>query len=145
LLASGMQLPDKGNVFLSLSDHDKPHGVVIASKLIELGLKVYCTKGTYEYLRNEGVGVEYVKKVSEGRPNILDKMKNNNIQFLINTPSGKRSRNDSFFIRRTALTMNIPYCTTLSGAIAATRAIEAKKMGKIMNVVSIQEYYQKRG
>jgi carbamoyl-phosphate synthase large subunit len=145
LLASGMRLPEKGNVFLSLADHDKVQGIFIASKLIELGFRVYCTKGSYEYLKKEGVDVDYVKKISEGRPNILDKMKNGNIHFLINTPSGKRSRNDSFFIRRTALTMNIPYCTTISGAIAATRAIEARVRGKVIDVRSIQEYYQKRG
>ena len=145
LLASGMRLPKKGNIFLSLADHDKVQGVFIASKLIELGFKVYCTKGSYEYLQKEGVGVEYVKKISEGRPNVLDKMKNCNIHFLINTPSGKRSRTDSFYIRRTALTMNIPYCTTISGAIAAVRAIEANIKGKKTEVNSIQEYYQKRG
>ncbi len=145
LLAAGMRLPDKGSVFLSLADRDKHHGVDIASKLIELGFDVFCTKGTYEYLRENGVAVQYVKKVSEGRPNILDKMKNNQIQFLINTPSGKRSRTDSFYIRRTALTMNIPYCTTVSGAIAAIRAIEAKIKGKTIEVKSIQEYYEKEG
>ncbi len=145
LLAAGMRLPEKGSIFLSLADNDKPQGIFIASKLIELGFDVYCTKGSYEYLKKEGVDVKYVKKISEGRPNILDKMKNGNIQFLINTPSGKRSRTDSFYIRRTALTMNIPYCTTISGAIAATRAIEAKIKGKAVEVESIQEYYKKRG
>ena len=144
LLASGMCLPSKGNIFLSLSDRDKPQGVFIASKLLELGFDVFCTKGTYEYLTKEGVGVKYVKKLSEGRPNILDKMKNNNIQFLVNTPSGKRSRTDSFYIRRTALMMNIPYCTTISGAVAAVRAIEAIIKGKKLDVVPIQDYY-KRG
>ncbi len=143
LLGSGMKLPEKGNVFLSLADHDKIQGIFIASKLIELGFRVYCTKGSYEYLKKEGVEVEYVKKISEGRPNVLDKMKNGNIHFLINTPSGKRSRTDSFYIRRTALTMNIPYCTTISGAIAATRAIEARIKGKVIDVNSIQEYYKK--
>ncbi len=145
LLAAGMRLPQEGSVFISLADHDKPQGVVIASKLTELGFRVYCTKGTYQYLKGEGVNVERVNKVSEGRPNILDMMKNGEIQFLINTPSGKRSRTDSFFIRRTALTMNIPYCTTISGAIAATRAIEARVKGRTMEVKSIQEYYSKRG
>ncbi len=144
LLASGMKLPKEGNVFLSLADHDKVHGIFIASKLIELGFRVYCTKGSYEFLRKENVDVEYVKKISEGRPNILDKMKNGNIHFLINTPSGKRSRTDSFYIRRTALTRNIPYCTTISGAIAATRAIEARIKGRVIDVMSIQEYYKKR-
>ncbi len=145
LLSAGMRLPESGNIFLSLSDKDKTYGIFIASKLTELGFKVYCTKGSYEYLKKEGVDVEYVKKISEGRPNILDKMKNGNIQFLINTPSGKRSRTDSFYIRRTALTMNIPYCTTIPGAIAATRAIEAKIEGKTIDVKSMQEYYNERG
>ncbi len=144
LLASGMRLPSKGNIFLSLSDRDKPQGVFIASKLLELGFDVFCTKGTYEYLTKEGVGVKYVKKLSEGRPNILDKMKNNNIQFLVNTPSGRRSRTDSFYIRRTALMMNIPYCTTISGAVAAVRAIEAIIKGEKLDIVPIQDYY-KRG
>ena len=144
LLASGMRLPENGNIFLSLADRDKPQGVFIASKLLELGFDVFCTKGTYEYLTKEGVGIKYVKKLSEGRPNILDKMKNNNIHFLINTPSGRRSRTDSFYIRRTALMMNIPYCTTISGAVAAVRAIEAIIKGKKLDVVPIQDYY-KRG
>ncbi|WP_025270258.1 carbamoyl-phosphate synthase large subunit [Hippea sp. KM1] len=145
LLASGMRLPQSGNVFMSLSDRDKPQGVIIASKLLELGFDIFCTRGTYEYLKKEGVDVKYVKKLSEGRPNILDKMKNNNIHFLINTPSGKRSRTDSFYIRRTALVMNIPYCTTISGAIAAVRAIEAIAKGKKLDVVPIQDYYRRGG
>ncbi len=145
LLAAGMRLNESGSVFLSLADRDKPYGVTIASKLIELGFDVFCTKGTYEYLKKRGVDVQYVKKVSEGRPNILDKLKNNQIQFLINTPSGKRARTDSFYIRRTALTMNIPYCTTVSGAIAAINAIEAKIKGKTVSVKPIQEYYLEKG
>ncbi len=143
LLASGMRLPKGGNVFVSLADRDKPQGILIASKLLELGFDVFCTKGTYEYLTREGVNVKYVKKLSEGRPNILDKIKNNNIHFVINTPSGKRSRTDSFYIRRTALMMNIPYCTTISGAIAAIRAIEAISRGKELDVMPIQDYYRK--
>jgi len=143
LLASGMRLPTEGNVFLSLSDRDKPQGISLASKLLELGFSVFCTKGTYEYLKREGVGVQLVKKVSEGRPNILDKMKNNSINFVINTPSGRRSRTDSFYIRRTALMMNIPYCTTISGAHAAVRAIEAIVKGKELDVAPIQDYYKK--
>ena len=143
LLASGMRLPTEGNVFMSLADRDKPQGVFIASKLIDLGFDVYCTKGTYEFLKKEGIDVKYVKKLSEGRPNILDKMKNNQIHFLINTPSGKRSRTDSFYIRRSALLLNIPYCTTISGAIAATRAIEAIIKGKKLDVIPIQDYYKK--
>ncbi len=143
LLASGMRLPTQGNVFLSLSDRDKPQGVSLASQLLGLGFNVFCTKGTYEYLKREGVGVQLVKKVSEGRPNILDKMKNNNINFVINTPSGRRSRTDSFYIRRTALMMNIPYCTTIAGAHAAVQAIEAIIKGKELEVAPIQDYYKK--
>ena len=143
LLAGGMRLPKEGNVFISLADRDKPQGVYIASKLLELGFDVFCTKGTFEYLAKEGVDVKYVKKISEGRPNILDKMKNNNIHFLINTPSGRRSRTDSFYIRRAALMMNIPYCTTVSGAHAAVKAIEAMIKGEKLDVAPIQDYYKK--
>ncbi|WP_035588717.1 carbamoyl-phosphate synthase large subunit [Hippea jasoniae] len=143
LLASGMRLPQKGNIFMSLADRDKLQGIFIASKLLDMGFEVFCTKGTYEYLKKEGLNVQYVKKLSEGRPNILDKMKNNNIHFLINTPSGRRSRTDSFYIRRSAVLMNIPYCTTISGALAAVRAIEAIKKGKKLDVEPLQAYYKR--
>ncbi len=143
LLAAGLELPTKGNVFLSLTDHDKPHAFNIASHLLDLGFKVYCTKGTYDMLKDSELNVEYVKKISEGRPNILDKIKNGNIHFVINTPSGKVSHKDSFFIRRTTLMMNIPYCTTVSGAMAAIESIYAKKTGNVVNVKPLQEYYTK--
>lgn len=139
--ASGSVLPTKGNVFLSLADKDKLYVSEIAQKLINLGFKVFATQRTYNMIKNLQ-NVFYVKKVSEGRPNILDLIINDEIDFVINTPSGKVSFSDSFHIRRLSLLKNIPYCTTVWGALASIEAITAKINSHTIDVKAIQDYYK---
>jgi len=138
-LGGGTKLPTGGKVFVSVKDQDKPVIVEPVKTLLDLGFKVVATGGTCDYLASQGVVVERVKKVLEGRPNILDAIKNGEISLLFNTTEGKQSLSDSFSIRRTALMMKIPYYTTASGAVAAARAIAATRTDSL-DVRSIQAY-----
>jgi len=141
-LGAGMRLPLKGTAFLSVKDRDKNERIVwVARKLVELGFRIVATKGTARFLSSHGIEVEVVNKVSEGRPNILDEIINGNVDLIINTPSGKRGRDDGYSIRRTAVDYNIPYITTIAGAIAAVKGIEAVKRRE-MTIKSIQEYHR---
>jgi carbamoyl-phosphate synthase large subunit len=110
-----------------------------ARRLVELGFKIVATGGTAAYLRENGISAESIKKVLEGRPNIVDAMKNGEIQLVFNTTEGKQSIEDSFSIRRTALMGKIPYYTTTAGALAAAQAIGALKHG-VLEVRSLQSY-----
>jgi carbamoyl-phosphate synthase large subunit len=103
------------------------------------GFKVIATQGTAEFLQGHGVEAEPVKKVLEGRPNIVDKMKNGEVQLVINTTEGRQSLEDSFSIRRTALMQKIPYYTTTAGALAAAQAIAALRAGAL-EVRPLQSY-----
>lgn len=135
-------LPLVGPVFISVRDKDKKPIVQIAKKLLQMGFKITATKGTAAALSEENISVTPVLKVIEGRPNIVDHIKNNEVQLVINTAEGKAAQEASFSIRRTALTYQIPYFTTVAGAVAAVRAIEALKSGTL-DVRSIQEYHQR--
>ncbi|ADB57725.1 carbamoyl-phosphate synthase large subunit [Archaeoglobus profundus] len=142
-LGAGMRLPLEGTAFISVKDKDKNEKIVwVAKKLKELGFRIIATRGTAEYLKRNGVDVEVVNKISEGRPNILDEIINGNVHLIINTPKGKRGRDEGYLIRRTAVDYNIPYITTLAGAIAAVKGIEAVKKRSIMTIKSIQEYHK---
>jgi carbamoyl-phosphate synthase large subunit len=114
---SGVKLPTSGKVFVSVKDQDKPVIVEPIRTLLNLGFEVVATGGTCDYLEEHGVKVERIKKVLEGRPNILDAIKNGEIALVFNTTEGKQSLSDSFSIRRTTLMMKIPYYTTASGAV----------------------------
>ncbi|MBW8733106.1 MAG: carbamoyl-phosphate synthase large subunit [Asticcacaulis sp.] len=138
-LGSGTKLPTSGRVFVSVKDQDKPVIVESVRQLIAMGFEVVATGGTCDYLAERGVTVERVKKVLEGRPNILDAIKNGEIALVFNTTEGKQSLSDSFSIRRTTLMMKIPYYTTASGAVAATRAIASGLKGQL-DVRALQEY-----
>ncbi|MFT4076690.1 MAG: carbamoyl-phosphate synthase large subunit [Asticcacaulis sp.] len=138
-LGSGVKLPTSGKVFVSVKDMDKPVILDSVRTLIGLGFKIVATGGTADYLKSHGLEVEAVKKVLEGRPNILDAIKNGEIDLVFNTTEGKQSLSDSFSIRRTTLMMKIPYYTTASGAVAATRAI-ANGASDQLDVKPIQEY-----
>ena len=135
-------LPLVGAVFISVRDKDKKPIVQIAKKLLQMGFKITATKGTAAALSEENISVTPVLKVIEGRPNIVDHIKNNEVQLVINTAEGKAAQEASFSIRRTALTHQIPYFTTVAGAVAAVRAIEALKSGTL-DVRSIQECHQR--
>ena len=139
-LAGGVTLPQSGAVFVSVKDADKPFILDPVRQLVLEGFGVVATGGTCDYLLEHGVKVERVAKVYENvRPNIVDRMKNGEIQLVFNTTEILQSLKDSFSIRRTALTMKIPYYTTASGALAAARAISAVKRGEL-EVRPLQSY-----
>jgi carbamoyl-phosphate synthase large subunit len=134
-------LPLAGCAFISVRDRDKPAAVRLAQELVALGFHIVATEGTAAAITAAGITVERVKKVTEGRPHIVDLIMNRDIQLVINTPIGKSSLADSYSIRRTALTLNIPYCTTIPGAFAAVRGIQALREQELQ-VCSLQEYHQ---
>jgi carbamoyl-phosphate synthase large subunit len=143
-LAGGMRLPTEGTVFISVRKEDRKKILGVAKKLAEMGFKITATDGTANFLRKHGVNAEIILKVSQGRPNILDAIINRQIDFIINTPSGKRGKTEGYMIRRAAVDYGIPYITTAAGAIAAVKAIEAIKYYG-MTVKSIQEYHEEAG
>jgi carbamoyl-phosphate synthase large subunit len=125
-LGGGTVLPREGCAFISVKAADKPFIIDPARRLLAAGFRVIATGGTCDFLREQGLEVELVKKVLEGRPNIVDAMKNGEVQLVFNTTEGRQSLEDSFSLRRTALMMKIPYYTTTAGALAAAQAITAE-------------------
>ncbi|HEY3799809.1 MAG TPA: carbamoyl-phosphate synthase large subunit, partial [Caulobacteraceae bacterium] len=138
-LGGGTVLPKEGAVFVSVKDADKSWIVEPVKLLVDRGFKVIATAGTATFLEDEGFDVERVKKVLEGRPHIVDVMKNGGVQLVFNTTEGKQSLEDSFSLRRSALMMKIPYYTTTSGALAAAQAIRAESEGPL-EVRPLQSY-----
>ncbi|RLB07058.1 MAG: carbamoyl phosphate synthase large subunit, partial [Deltaproteobacteria bacterium] len=130
----------KGKIFISVNDKDKRSIIHIAKRLAELNFKLIATKGTAQILKKNGIDIETVSKISEGRPNILDLIKNGEIALMINTPSGKGSKKDQLLLRRSAINYNIPYITTISGAAAAVNGIEFL-IKRELKVKSLQEYH----
>ncbi len=135
-------LPRAGRVFLSVKDQDKPAAVRLAKELTALGFCLLATQGTAAAIAGAGLAVEPINKVYEGPPHVVDRMLQRDIQLVINTVAGKSSRADSYSLRRTALTLNIPYCTTIPGAFAAVRGIQALQE-RDLEVCSLQEYHQR--
>ncbi len=134
-------LPSQGNVFLSINDRDKDRAVAVARDLADLGFTLYSTGGTHARLTAEGIPCERLYKVHEGaRPNVIDKLKNREIHFIINTPSTHEARADETRIRATAIAQKISYVTNLAAAEAAVKAIRSLKETDI-TVKSIQEYH----
>jgi carbamoyl-phosphate synthase large subunit len=138
-LGGGTVLPASGAVFVSVKDADKPWIVEPVRLLLAQGFKVLATGGTATYLADQGLAVESVRKVLEGRPHIVDAMKNGGVQLVFNTTEGKQSLADSYEIRRSALMMKIPYFTTSAGALAAAQAITAMANGPL-DVRPLQSY-----
>jgi carbamoyl-phosphate synthase large subunit len=138
-LGAGTPLPEGGTAFISVKDADKALIVPAARTLDRLGFAIVATGGTCDYLRSKGVTAERVNKVYEGRPNIVDKMKDGLITLVFNTTEGAQAVRDSFDIRATALAMKTPYYTTAAGAAAAARAIENLKEGTL-EVAPLQSY-----
>lgn len=128
-LAAGNPLPLEGSVFLSVRDEDKPEVVDVARMLSKAGLKLLATKGTARYLKERGLEVEVLEKVSEGSPNVVDMMREGKVHLVINTPTSKVSRKDGYEMRRAAVDMDFPYITTIQAAKAAAKAILAVKQG----------------
>ena len=139
-MAAQPPLPLKGNVFISVRDADKKAVPELARALQALGFWVYSTSGTASTLEAAGVPVERLHKINEGRPNVLDLLKNDDVALIINTPSGPVARQDEVRIRTTALYQRVPVMTTLAAAHASLRAIQSLKT-KPLSVKSLQEYH----
>ena len=140
-LGASINLPTRGQVFISIKDSDKKKIIPIAQKLSNLGFKICATSGTARILNDNQIETNYIKKVIEGRPNAVDAMISDEIQLVINTVEGSNAIKDSFSLRQTALMNKIPYYTTLQGAYAATLAIKVIKE-KVLEVKSIQSYFE---
>ena len=141
-MAAGFKMPTEGSIFISVHDHHKDKIVPVAKSLQELGFKILATAGTAKHLINHGIETIIVYKVSEGRPNVVDHIKNGDIQMVINTSVGRKSSRDAYHIRRGALTYNILYTTTLAGAKALSEATKAI-IDEDWQVCSLQEYHRK--
>ncbi len=138
-LAASQMLPLKGTVFVSMNDRDKVAAVPVVKDLIELGLKVVATAGTRQVLQEHGLAVDLVLKLHEGRPNIVDSIKNEQIQLIINTPIGATAQIDDRSIRRTAIAYKIPIVTTIAGAKATAAAIRSLQ-SQPLEVKALQDY-----
>jgi carbamoyl-phosphate synthase large subunit len=140
-LSAGSTIPQSGVVFVSVKESDKAAVAPAVRELIELGFSVVATRGTALYLISQGMNVEIVNKVREGRPHIVDMLRDNKIALVINTTEGSGSIADSYSIRRTALLGKVPYYTTIAGAKAAAQAIAAIRSAGGLDVRSIQSYF----
>ena len=136
---AGQHLPDKGTVFISVKDRDKQAALTFASQFHDMGFTIMATRGTSSFLKNHGITNTMINKVSIGRPHVVDAIKNNKIHLVINTGFGSKTRRDGYEIRRAAIKFNIPYATTIAGAMAMCKGIAALKK-KTLSVKTIQEY-----
>ncbi|MBI1346542.1 carbamoyl-phosphate synthase large subunit [bacterium] len=139
-IAAGNKLPDQGTVFISLSGRHKFSLIPAARQLKELGFRIVCTSGTAKAFREAGIDVETIRKLQEGRPNLLDLMANREIQFIFNTPSGKGARTDEGKIRAAAVMNGVSCVTTLPGCIAVVQALEALKDNRSPRVKALQDW-----
>ncbi|MCF6329268.1 MAG: carbamoyl-phosphate synthase large subunit, partial [Henriciella sp.] len=137
-IAAGVTLPTTGTAFISLKDADKAGVVKAAKDLIAMGFTIVATNGTAVFLEEHGVAAQTVRKVIDGKPNIVDDMINGSIDLVFNTTEGMQSRLDSKSMRRTALVRNIPYFTTLSASVASVKAIKTMQ-GSPLTVRSLQD------
>jgi len=142
-LGAGLRLPDGGTAFLSLAEPDKPRAGALGARLEELGFRLFATRGTAGALHDAGLAAEVVAKVSEGRPHVVDRMVNGDIDLVINTASGSRAHRDGTLIRRGTLEHRIPYVATIPGAFAAAEAIAAVREGTL-DVRSLQSWSGQR-
>jgi carbamoyl-phosphate synthase large subunit len=142
-LAAYQRIPSTGRIFISVNDHDKPFAIPIARDLANLGFQLVATRGTAKALRADGLSVEKVFKVNEGRPNVVDLLKSSELDLVINTPLGRASYFDEKAIRRVAIQQGIAVITTLSAAAAVVNGIRAHRERGIQ-VSSLQELHQRR-
>lgn len=136
-------MPTQGTIFVSVTDHDKQLIAPIARKFVDMGFKLVATAGTADVLERAGMSVERVYKVKEGRPNVVDLIKGERIQLIINTPTGLEPWFDEKAIRRAAVNARITSITTLSAARAAAEGIEALQKG-IVKVQALQQLHAER-
>jgi carbamoyl-phosphate synthase large subunit len=140
-MACGMRLPTEGKVFISVNDYDKDAVIPIGRGLAEMGFRLTASAGTAHRLAEAGLAVEMIYKVNEGRPNIVDRILNGDIQLILNTPLGRESHFDEESIRRTATSRGVPCITTLSGGAAAVEGIRALRQGGL-GVAPLQDYHR---
>ena len=138
--ATQQVLPTEGTVLITVADHDKPAVFETAQHFSQLGFNILATQGTHDFLEKHGIKTERVLKMQEGRPNIVDAIKNGEIHLVINTPSGKMSQFDDSYIRKEAIKHKIPYITTLTAAVSTARGIKAFRAGK-EDIYSLQHYH----
>src|SRR5919109_750481 len=138
--AAGAQLPQSGTVFLTVTDTDKPAGGAIAALLHDLGFSIAATGGTAVAIARMGIPVERLNKLAEGSPHVVDKIEGGDVVLVINTPTGTAARTDGYEIRRAAIARGIPCITTMTGGMAAARAISAARRGE-PEVLSLQEIH----
>ncbi len=136
-------IPTSGKMLFSLRDKDKPHSVELAKRLVELGFGIVATSGTANHFALHGISSETVNKLMEGRPNIVDLIKNRELSFIVNTVKDARAHKDSFYIRQNAMHYGVSYTTTISGARAVVEAIEALKKSEL-TIRPVQEYHKKK-
>ncbi len=139
--SSRNRIPTSGRIIFSVKDRDKHLATPLAKKLIEMGFSVIATRGTAAHFRDSGLEVEVINKVAEGRPHIVDLIKNRQADFVVNTVIGAQARRDSFSIRQSAIQYGVPYTTTIAGAAAVVNAIEMLGSKKL-TIKSIQEYHE---
>ncbi len=140
-VAAGFAPPLEGTALITVASGDRDRALPVAKELADMGFKILATDGTAEFLGEKGIICESVKKLHEGRPNIVDLMKNRQIQFLLNTPTGKQSFYDDSYIRKSAIKYKIPYFTTTDAGRAAAKGIRAAREDRI-DVRSLQEYHE---
>jgi carbamoyl-phosphate synthase large subunit len=138
--ATQVRLPADGTVLISVADRDKRAVVEVARRFAEMGFSIKATEGTRRCLLDAGIEAEHILKMHEGRPNIVDAISNGEIQLVVNTPSGKESKQDDSYIRKTAVKRKVPHITTLAAALAAAKGIDAFRKGR-GQVKSLQEYH----
>jgi carbamoyl-phosphate synthase large subunit len=134
------KLPLKGTVFMSIRDEDKPLILKVAKMMQSAGLRLIGTRGTAKFLSENGVKIEVINKVSEGKPNVVDLVHGKEVALIINTPRSKQTVKDGFQIRRAAVDFSVPYITTIQAALASADAIEAMKKGRL-TIKSLSEYH----
>lgn len=138
--AAQAKLPKEGSVLMTIAKQDQPGAVEVARRFADLGFTIRATTGTANFLAEHGIRTEPINKMHEGRPDIVDAIKNGEIQLVVNTPSGKLSVYDDSYIRKAAIKYKLPYITTIAAASAAARGIAAAREGKRL-VKSLQEYH----
>jgi carbamoyl-phosphate synthase large subunit len=141
-VAAGQRLPRKGNVFISVKNQDKRNTIFVAKKLVDLGFKIMATSGTGDALMRNNIEVEILPKLHEGRPNIIDLIKDGKVDLIINTPAGKATKEDEAKIRSHAILYSVPLITTIAGAQASVNGIENLIKRPNMSVKSLQEYHK---
>ena len=143
-MAAGNSLPTSGTVFISVMDDDKKHICEVASQFRDIGFRILATRGTASFLKHCDVPSETINKVSLGRPHVVDAIKNGEVQLIINTGLGSATKRDGYEIRRAAIKFDIPYATTLAGAMAMSKGITALKQ-QTLSVKTIQEFNEHTG